>query len=221
LFTSVLQSWSRAQFRRVAALLANTPLTPNMLTLTGFALNLVVGLVIATGNLFWGAVLIFVAGVFDLLDGALAKVKNQMSPFGAFLDSFVDRYGEAAMYGGLLVYYLGRNTAAPCATCTDPGATLNHYFWAGDPAVNVGLLVVIIAGANMISYARARAGSLHIDCEVGLMPRTERVVLFALGLLLGLPTPMLWLLALGSQITALQRLFYVWEITSGRRAAHK
>ena len=108
MFTSVLQSWSRAQFRRVAALLASTPLTPNMLTLTGFFINVLVGAGRRHRQFVLGAALIFVAGVFDLLDGALAKVKNQMSQFGAFLDSFVDRYSEAAIYGGLLVYYLRR-----------------------------------------------------------------------------------------------------------------
>ena len=217
MFTSALQSWSRAQFRRAAALLASTPLTPNMLTLTGFFINILVGVAVATGNLVLGAALIFVAGVFDLMDGALAKVKNQMSQFGAFLDSFVDRYSEAAIHGGLLLYYLQQTPFTGCVGCTDTSQTLIHYFWTGIPAVNVVLIFLTIVGSTMISYARARAGALHVDCEVGLLPRSERVVLIALGLLFNLVTPALWILAIGTQITAAQRLMYVWEVTSGRR----
>ena len=129
----------------------------------------------------WGAALIFVAGVFDLMDGALAKVKNQMSQFGAFLDSFVDRYSEAAIHGGLLVFYLQQTPFTGCAGCTDTGQTLIHYLWTGIPAVNVFLIFLTIVGSTMISYARARAGALHVDCEVGLLPRSERVVLIALA----------------------------------------
>ncbi len=217
MFTSVLQSWSRAQFRRVAVLFVNTPITPNMLTLTGFLINILVGLAVAWGNLLLGAALIFVAGVFDLLDGALAKVKNQASPFGAFLDSFVDRYSEAAILGGLLVYYVRQVPFTACADCADTGRAALHYLWNGDAAVNIVLIFFTMVGSTMISYARARAGALKIDCEIGLLPRTERVVLIALGLLFALPTPILWILAVGTQITAVQRLLFVWEVSSGRR----
>ena len=218
MFSSVLQSWSRAQFRRLAALFAGTPITPNMLTVTGFFINVLVGLVLASGNLLAGGILILAAGVFDLLDGALAKVKNQMSQFGAFLDSFIDRYSEAVIYAGLLVYYLRQGSLAPCATCGDTAGWLTHYLWTGDTAVNIVLIFFTIVGSQMISYARARAGSLKVDCEVGLFPRSERIVLIALGLLLGLVTPVLWILAIGTQVTAVQRLIYVWEVTSGRRS---
>jgi CDP-diacylglycerol--glycerol-3-phosphate 3-phosphatidyltransferase len=94
---------------------------------------------------------------------------------------------------------------------------LLHYLWTGVPALNVFLIFATIVGSTMISYARARAGALHVDCEVGLLPRSERVVLIALALLLNLVTPALWILAIGTQITAAQRLLYVWEVTSGRR----
>jgi CDP-diacylglycerol--glycerol-3-phosphate 3-phosphatidyltransferase len=164
-----------------------------------------------------GAALIFVAGGFDLMDGALAKVKNQASPFGAFLDSFVDRYSEAAILGGLLIFFVRQAPFAGCADCADTGRAALHYFWNGDAGVNIVLIFFTMVGSTMISYARARAGALKVDCEVGLLPRTERVVLIALALLFSLVTPVLWILAIGTQITALQRLMYVWEVTSGRR----
>jgi CDP-diacylglycerol--glycerol-3-phosphate 3-phosphatidyltransferase len=137
--------------------------------------------------------------MFDMLDGALAKITNRMSTFGAFLDSVVDRYSEALILLGLLLYY---------------------YFQQSKTAVTeIVLIYVILVGSMMISYARARAGALHIHNEVGLMARPERIILLAIGLLFQtvLLYWILWLLAIGTQVTALQRIIYVWEVTTGKR----
>jgi len=199
LLTQLLQAWARNMARRVAQIFVRTPITPNMLTLFGLVLNTAVAVLLGTGHLVAGGVMIIVAGMFDMLDGALAKISNKMSTFGAFLDSVVDRYSEAIILLGLLLYY---------------------YLYQSKAAVTeIVLIYVILVGSMMISYARARAGALNIQNEVGLMARPERIILLAVGLLFQtvLLYWVLWLLAIGTQITALQRIIYVWQVTTGRR----
>lgn len=198
MITQWLQDWGRRIARRVAQVFARTPVTPNMLTIFGFLLNVVVAALLATGNLIPGGIMIIVAGVFDMLDGALAKVTNRSSDFGAFLDSVVDRYSEATVLFGLLLYYYQQPNQ--------------------EGLIEIVLIYVILVGSMMISYARARAGALQISNEVGLMARPERVILLAVGLLINayLLMPVLWVLAIGTQFTALQRVFHVWRVTGGK-----
>jgi CDP-diacylglycerol--glycerol-3-phosphate 3-phosphatidyltransferase len=162
-------------------------------------LNIAVAVLLATGHLVAGGVMIVVAGLFDMLDGALAKITNRMSSFGAFLDSVVDRYSEAVILLGLLLFYYSQPNSQ--------GLT------------EIVLIYAILVGSMMISYARARAGALHIQNEVGIMARPERIILLALGLLFQtvLLLPVLWILAIGTQFTALQRIVYVWQVTMGKR----
>lgn len=199
MLTQLLQTWARNMARRAAQIFVKTPITPNMLTLFGFVLNIGVAVLIATGHLVAGGIMVIVAGLFDMLDGALAKITNRVSDFGAFLDSVVDRYSEAVVLLGLFIYYYPQ-----------PG---------NQGLINVVLIYAILFGSMMISYARARAGALNIQNEVGLMARPERIVLIAIGLLF--PTilllPILWVLAIGTQITAIQRIVHVWQVTSGKR----
>ena len=199
MLTQLLQTWARSVARRAAQIFVKTPITPNMLTLFGLVLNIGVAVLLATGHLVAGGVMVIVAGLFDMLDGALARITSRMSAFGAFLDSVVDRYSEAVVLLGLFLYYYPQ-----------PG---------NQGLISVVLIYAILFGSMMISYARARAGALHIQNEVGLMARPERIVLIALGLLF--PTvlllPILWILAIGTQITAIQRIIHVWQVTSGKR----
>ena len=199
MLTQLLQTWARSVARRAAQIFVKTPITPNMLTLFGLVLNIAVAVLLATGHLVAGGVMVIVAGLFDMLDGALARITSRMSAFGAFLDSVVDRYSEAVVLLGLFLYYYPQ-----------PG---------NQGLISVVLIYAILFGSMMISYARARAGALHIQNEVGLMARPERIVLIALGLLF--PTvlllPILWILAIGTQITAIQRIIHVWQVTSGKR----
>lgn len=199
MFTQLLQAWARDLARRAAHVFVRTPITPNTLTLLGLVLNVAVGVLLATNHLVAGGIMIIAAGLFDMLDGALAKITNRMSTFGAFLDSVVDRYSEAFILLGLLLHY--------------------YFVPREEGLTEVVLIYVILVGSMMISYARARAGALHIANEVGLMARPERIVLLAVGLIFQtwLLLPVLWILALGTQLTALQRIFYVWEVTSGRK----
>jgi CDP-diacylglycerol--glycerol-3-phosphate 3-phosphatidyltransferase len=170
-----------------------------MLTLFGLVLNGVVAYLLATENLIAGGLMMIFAGLFDMLDGALAKITNRVSDFGAFLDSVVDRYSEAIVLFGLLLYY--------------------YYRPNSQGLIEIILIYVILVGSMMISYARARAGALNIKNEVGIMARPERIVLLALGLVFPtvLLVPALWVLAVGTQITAIQRIIYVWQVTSGKR----
>jgi CDP-diacylglycerol--glycerol-3-phosphate 3-phosphatidyltransferase len=169
-----------------------------MLTIFGFLLNLVVAYLLASGNLVSGGIMIIVAGLFDMLDGALAKITNRTSDFGAFLDSVVDRYSEAAVLFGLLLHYYQQPNE--------------------QGLIEIVLIYVILVGSMMISYSRARAGALNIRNEVGLMARPERIILLAIGLLFNayLLVPVLWVLAIGTQLTALQRILHVWQVTGGK-----
>jgi CDP-diacylglycerol--glycerol-3-phosphate 3-phosphatidyltransferase len=195
LLTNVFQDWTRAQMRRIATIFVNTPITPNMLTFFGLLINFGVAALIATGNLFWGGILIVFAGLFDLLDGALARITNRITPFGGFLDSSLDRYSEGVIYMGLLWYFLQR------------GRTLEPM-----------LIFAVIVGSMMVSYTRARATALNVDAEVGIMARSERIGALAIALILSPVLPdivtwALWLVAIGSQITTFQRILHVYNQT--------
>ncbi|MDQ2807539.1 MAG: CDP-alcohol phosphatidyltransferase family protein [Chloroflexota bacterium] len=201
MLTNVFQSWTRTQMRRVATIFVHTPITPNMLTVCGLFLNIGVALVLAAGHLALGGVLILIAGLFDLLDGALARITDRMTAFGGFLDSSLDRYSEGIIYMGLLWWVLqgGRTTEAM-------------------------LILAVIIGSMMISYVRARATPLNVDCEVGLMARSERIGLLALALIVShwLPAALtwaLWLLTIGTQITTVQRIVHVYQHTDGAKKA--
>jgi CDP-diacylglycerol---glycerol-3-phosphate 3-phosphatidyltransferase len=171
--------------------LALLHVTPNTVTIVGLFLNGVVGWVIAGGHLVSGGILLLVAGGFDMLDGALARVTKKFSTFGAFLDSVLDRYSEAIVGFGLLY----------------------HEMLAHDTLV-VGLLYAYIIGSLMISYARARAEGLGLDAKVGLLPRPERIVILAVGLIFHvLLVPVLVILAILTNFTALQRVYHVWQGT--------
>jgi CDP-diacylglycerol--glycerol-3-phosphate 3-phosphatidyltransferase len=185
--------------RGAAQIFVRTPITPNMLTVFGFFLNVIVAAILASGHLIAGGVMLIFAAAFDMLDGALAKITDRVTPFGGFLDSVVDRYSEAVVLLGLLLFFYWQ-----------PG---------GNNVVEVILIYVILVGSVMISYARARAGALNISNEVGLMARPERIVILAIGLILHtwLLEIVLWVLAIGTQITALQRIIHVWMVTTGRR----
>ncbi|MEO5953805.1 MAG: CDP-alcohol phosphatidyltransferase family protein [Chloroflexia bacterium] len=199
MLTQLVQARARAIARKVASIFVKTGITPNMLTVFGFVLNAVVAYLLATNHLVAGGLMMLFAGLFDMLDGALAKITNKVSQFGAFLDSVVDRYSEAVILFGLLLYYYNQ----PSSTGLIP----------------IILIYTILVGSMMISYNRARAGALNIANEVGILARPERIILLAIGLLF--PTvlldPILWVLAVGTQFTALQRIIYVWQVTTGKR----
>jgi CDP-diacylglycerol--glycerol-3-phosphate 3-phosphatidyltransferase len=187
-----LQEWGRVQARRVAGWLRWTGLTPNALTIIGLLLNCIVAVVLARGYLLIGGVLVLVAGLFDLLDGAMARITDRVTPFGSFFDSTLDRYSEVILYGGLLLYILS----------------------TPDFKLGAVLIHLTICGSILVSYARARAEALGYKLQVGLLARPERIIILAAGLILGHPLWALWLLAIFTNLTAVQRIYHLWRTTT-------
>ncbi len=172
----------------VARFLAGLRIHPNTLTLLGCLLNVGVAAVLSTGRLSLGGWLLVIAAPLDALDGALARVMGQQSRFGAFLDSTLDRVSEAVLLFGLAAHFLQQGAA-----------------------LEVLLAFVALAGSMMVSYTRARAEGVGVSCKVGLLTRMERAAVLIIGLILGIPTVALWVLAVGSALTALHRVLYVYR----------
>jgi CDP-diacylglycerol--glycerol-3-phosphate 3-phosphatidyltransferase len=189
-FTTRFQDWVRAGARRLVRVLGLDRVSPNTLTVTGLVINALSGVLIATGQLIVGGVVLLLASLFDVLDGAVARVTGKVYRYGAFLDSTTDRYAEGFTYIGLLWYYLfnGHHTVEPM------------------------LVMAALTGSLLVSYVRARAQSLGFLCDGGLLARPERVVITVIGLLIPpLLLPVLWILALLTNITAVQRIWFVWR----------
>jgi CDP-diacylglycerol--glycerol-3-phosphate 3-phosphatidyltransferase len=185
-----LKAQTRAGIEPIGQALARTGISPNVLTTVGCLLNFGVAGVIALGYLPLGGVLILVAGAFDMLDGALARAAGRATTFGAFLDSTLDRYSEAAIFLGVFLEAAFRN---------DLQVQLLTYFAA--------------IGSLMVSYARARAEGLGLRSSVGFLQRPERVILLGLGLIFGLEVYALWVLAILTNLTALHRILHVRRLT--------
>ena len=150
-------------------------LSADALTVGGFLVSLAAALVAASGAWLAAGVVVVVGSLFDLFDGAVARVRGSVSPFGGFLDSTFDRLAEAAVYVGLVVGLLG-----PAA-----GAISFPTAFGLDPAETVAVLAAIaLAGSLMVSYTRARAQGIGLDAAVGVAPRPERIAILAIGLIL-------------------------------------
>ena len=175
-------------------LLARTPITPNTITWLGFLIAVGAGVLIGTGHLFAAGFVMLVGGFFDIMDGALARSTGQVSRFGAILDSTLDRVGEAAVLLGLLVFYAGQQSVA--------GIVVAGIVWVA---------------SVLVSYIRARAEAVGLECEVGFFTRAERVIVLALGLLLSSVNNALLvalcIIAVLSAVTVVHRLRHVWQQT--------
>jgi CDP-diacylglycerol--glycerol-3-phosphate 3-phosphatidyltransferase len=139
---------------------------------------------------FYAGLVIIGSGFFDLVDGRVARLSNQVTRFGGFFDSVVDRYSDASLFFGLLVFY----------------ARGNRFFY-------VVLAALAMISAIMVSYARARAESLIGLCRVGFMERPERLVLLIIGALFNVMAPALWVIGVLSTITVIHRIIYTWQRT--------
>ena len=178
----------------VVRLFAKTSITPSAISWFGFLLAAGAAVLITTGHLFAAGFVVLVAGFFDILDGALARHTNQTTRFGAVLDSTLDRLSEAVLLLGILVLYTREQSVA-----------------------EILLVGVALLGSLLVSYIRARAETLGLECQVGLFTRAERVIVLALGLLLNqIDNALVIALAIivvFSFFTIGQRLFYVWQQT--------
>jgi CDP-diacylglycerol--glycerol-3-phosphate 3-phosphatidyltransferase len=191
--TDWVRRWSGSILNPIARFVSWTGISPNGITIIGFLLTVAVAFLLAMGYLPVAGALLIVAAFFDGIDGALARLLNRVTRFGAFLDSTTDRFSEAALFLGLLIYYYGQGAG-----------------------VEVILCYMTIIGSLMVSYTRARAEGLGIPLREGLFTRLERMVALIAGLLLS-PWVPLWfalgLLAVLSNFTALQRIWLVWWAT--------
>ena len=184
----------------VVQLLATTPISPNALTWLGFLLTVGAAVLIATGHLLAAGLVVLFAGFFDILDGALARRTNRTTRFGGILDSVLDRLSEAALLLGILVLFLLVEEQSVLFT-------LLAKKWS-ILLVGVALLV-----SPLVSYIRARAEAMSLECQVGLFTRFERVIVLVLGLLLNQIVIALSIIVVFSFVTVGQRLVHVWQQT--------
>jgi len=184
----------------IVQLLAAMPISPNALTWLGFLLNVGAAALIATGHLLAASLVVLLAGLFDILDGALARRTNRITRFGGILDSTLDRLSEAALLIGILVLFLLTEEQADTFS-------LIAKEWS--------ILIVAIAlpGSLLVSYIRARAEAVGLDCQAGLFTRTERVIVLVLGLLVNQIVIALAIIVVLSFVTVVHRLVYVWQQT--------
>src|SRR6266853_6085730 len=178
--------------------LARLGVTPNTLTVIGLLLSILAAVVIAQGLLVAGGLLVLFAGFFDMFDGAMARVRHASTTFGAFFDSTLDRYSESIILFGLLFFALQR-------------PVMQDRFWPFQYEQSWMITLVFIAtvGSFMVSYAKARAEGLGLECKTGLLARPERVVILAIGLLTGAVIWALVILAIFSNVTAIERIIHV------------
>jgi CDP-diacylglycerol--glycerol-3-phosphate 3-phosphatidyltransferase len=197
---NTIKNKARRVFDPIVSGLASFGVSPFLVSLAGLVLSLYGAWVLAGGSLFWGGVWLIFAGVADILDGGLARHRGVESKFGAFIDSTFDRISELAYFSALIFYYIERP----------------H----GYSLLDISLVCVVLSGSILTSYARARLEGLGYSCTVGLMERPERLALLIVGLLLGrhVLTPVLVVIAVGSMITVLQRIYHGWRVTRERPA---
>ena len=180
------RAWIAAPLNYIARGLEATGISPNALTLIGFVLTLAVALILAAGKLLVGGILLIFAALFDTLDGALARHTGKVTVFGAFLDSTMDRYAEAVTLIGLMAFYARQPDN-----------------WQP----------ILLLGWLMVSYTRARAEAVGIECKEGFLQRTERIIVLIVGLVTGWMVPVLWILAIFTNVTVLQRVIAVYKST--------
>jgi CDP-diacylglycerol--glycerol-3-phosphate 3-phosphatidyltransferase len=192
----------------IAGVLMRLRVSPNALTLLGLVLSGVAGVFYSTGSFFWGGCLVLLSGVCDALDGTLAMKAGKASRLGAFIDSTFDRIGEIFIFLGFIWYFSG---GYKIVSSTD-----TFYSEVQSP-ITVLFIILAVTGSLMVSYTRARAEGLGLECKVGLAQRPERMILLIIGSLLGgLPAVGLFLMqitlfaiAILANITAVQRILFI------------
>jgi CDP-diacylglycerol--glycerol-3-phosphate 3-phosphatidyltransferase len=183
----------------IVRLLALSRINPNALTVMGLVVNTYAAFLFGYANganqrrmFFYAGLVVIGSGFFDLVDGRVARASNKVTRFGGFFDSVVDRYSDASLFFGLLVFY----------------SRGNRFFY-------VVLTALVMISAIMVSYTRARAESIIGTCRVGFMERPERLVLLIIGALFkNAMAPVLWVIAVLSTITVVHRIIYTWQRTT-------
>ncbi len=182
--------------------LASAGVSPNILTTVGVSINVLCGVLFGMGEFFWAGIVLIVANLFDMLDGNVARLTGNVTKFGGFLDSSLDRLSDMVAFLGIMMFYAGNS----------PEHSLLNVFLAG-----VGLI-----GSVMVSYTTARSEGLGVKANVGFLQRPERIVLLVIGalstwdwnsdfFLFNRMPQVLWVLAVGSIWTLIHRMFFIWQ----------
>ncbi len=179
----------------IVRVLALWRIHPNVLTFIGLLINIGAAILLGSGKFFYAGLVIIGAGLFDMVDGRVARETQRVTRFGAFFDSVVDRYSDLALLMGLLVYY----------------ANINRNFY-------VVLTAVVMTASVMISYTRARAENVIPSCKAGFLERPERIVLFIIGALFDRMAAILWVIAVLGNITVIHRMIHTWDVTKAMEA---
>jgi CDP-diacylglycerol--glycerol-3-phosphate 3-phosphatidyltransferase len=172
----------------IVRVLALSKIHPNVLTFLGLLINVGAAALLATGQFRWAGVVMIGAGLFDMVDGRVARETNRVTRFGGFFDSVLDRYSDLALLVGLLVWY----------------GSINRPFY-------VVLTSLVMTGSVMVSYTRARAENSIPACKVGFMERPERVVLLIIGALFARMAQVLWVIAILANLTVVHRMIFTWQ----------
>ena len=191
-FSDRMRVWFKWALDPLATFFNRLGLRPITMTILGLIGTSVGALMIALGHMTWGGVLILLSVPFDALDGAIARLRGEASDWGAFVDSVSDRYSEVVTHLGLLIFYLNRNDVLGSA-----------------------LVFISVCGSLLVSYVKARADAVGFKANVGILTRVERYLVLAPALVLNYPTVALWIMAILTNFTALQRIMKV------RRDAHR
>ncbi len=198
MFSDVIGRGGKFILDKIVRVLSRYHINPNILTFTGVLISFWAAFEFSYGAFFSGGLVIILAGLFDMLDGEVARVSRSTTEFGAFYDSVIDRYSDIIILQGLMVYYARRHMLG-----------------------YVVLVGVVFMGAVLTSYARARAESLIPSCKIGFMERPERIVLLIIGALANRMEAVLWVLAVLGNWTVFVRIYYTWrELPKPKKAGH-
>jgi CDP-diacylglycerol---glycerol-3-phosphate 3-phosphatidyltransferase len=187
-FTRVIGVSANRIIRLIVRGLALSRINPNVLTFFGLVINMAAATFLAVGNFRTAGCVIIFAGLFDMVDGRVARETNRVTRFGAFFDSVLDRYSDIALLVGLLVYY----------------GTINRPSY-------VVLTAIVMAASVMISYTRSRAENFIPRCKVGFLERPERIVLLIIGALFDRMAPVLWVIAVLGNLTVVHRMVFTYQ----------
>lgn len=174
--------------RQIVRGLALSRIHPNVLTFLGLVINIAAAYLLAVGQFRGAGFVIIGAGLFDMVDGRVARETNRVTRFGGFFDSVLDRYSDLALLIGLLVWY----------------GSINRPFY-------VVMTALAMMACVMVSYARARAENSIPTCKVGFMERPERVVLVIIGALFDRMAPVVWVIAVLGNLTVVHRMIFTWQ----------
>ena len=185
--TNTLTDRARVAFKGIldplATLLNRIGLMPNTMTILGLIGNVIGAFLITQGYLTAGGILVLLMGPVDALDGTMARLRGMAGNFGAFVDSVTDRYSELVIFAGLLYYFIQQNNQTA-----------------------ILLVYASAAGSVLVSYIRSRGQSLGWDTKVGILTRMERYLVLAPAIILNYPMVGLWIIAVFSNLTAVQRI---------------